>query len=79
MNLSLINIPKCPKCGKKMIKIFYGIPTCDVFEKAEKGELFLDGCMITDNDPLYYCNTCRRSYFKNLKDFIEKNFYLYYN
>ena len=37
-----------------------------------KGELFLGGCMIDDDNPKYHCNTCERSYFENLKDYIEE-------
>ncbi len=62
----------CPNCGSKMVDIVYGMPPADIGEKAKKGELFLGGCMISDNDPSYHCNNCKRSYFKNLKDYIEE-------
>ena len=66
------NLPKCPKCGNKLVEIMYGMPSSDIIEKVEKGEIFLGGCMIDDVNPIYHCNTCERSYFENLKDYIEE-------
>lgn len=64
--------PKCPNCGNKLIPIEYGMPAPETFEKAEKGEVFLGGCMVEDIQPVYHCNTCRRNYYKNLKDYIDE-------
>ena len=66
------NSKKCPNCNGNLLDIIYGLPDYKMGEKAMKGEFFLGGCMISDNDPIYHCNTCRRSYFKNLKDYIEE-------
>ena len=65
--------PKCPNCGSKLLEIIYGMPDSEIGEKAMKGELFLGGCMISDENPKYHCNTCERSYFENLKDYIEED------
>ena len=65
--------PKCPNCNHKMIKIVYGMPDSDIMEKAQKGELFLGGCVIDDFQPEYHCNNCKRSYSKDLKEFIEES------
>ena len=62
----------CPNCGKKMLDIVYGMPAPETIEKAKRGELFLGGCMIKDNQPEYHCNICRRSYSKDLKTYIEE-------
>ncbi len=62
----------CPNCGSKLVDIIYGMPSAEIGEKAKKGELFLGGCMISDNDPSYHCNNCRRSYYENLNDYIEE-------
>ena len=64
--------PKCPNCGGKLLEIVYGMPDSETGEKAMKEELFLGGCMIDDDNPKYHCNVCRRSYFKNLKDYIDE-------
>ena len=63
---------KCPNCGGKLIDIIYGMVDYEVGEQAKKGKVFIGGCMITGNDPIYHCNTCRRSYYKNLEDYIEE-------
>jgi len=65
--------PKCPNCNNKMIKIVYGMPDTDTMEKAQKGELFLGGCVIEEFQPEYHCNKCRRSYSKNLDEYIEES------
>ena len=66
--------PKCPNCGNKLIEIVYGMPDSEIGEKAMKGEIFLGGCIVDDAIPKYHCNSCERSYFENLKDYIdEKN------
>ena len=64
--------PKCPNCGNKMVEIVYGMPAPETFEKAEKGEVFLGGCMIEDDRPEYHCNNCRRNYSKDLKTYIDE-------
>ena len=64
-------IIKCPNCNNKMIKIEYGMPSNELIELSEKGIIHLGGCSISDDDPIYYCNNCKRKYFDNLKDYIE--------
>lgn len=63
--------PKCPNCGKKMVKIIYGMPSSDIFEKAEDKEVYLGGCERSDNDPKYHCYKCNRNYYDNLEDYID--------
>ncbi|MCB5936185.1 hypothetical protein LI012_09690 [Caldibacillus thermoamylovorans] len=47
-----INYKQCPKCGSKnTIKILYGMPTKEVFQKAEAGEIKLGGCRIIVGGP----------------------------
>ena len=64
--------PKCPESGSKMLEIVYGIPDSETGKKAMKGELFLGGCMVGDDNPKYHCNNCKRSYYENLVDYIEE-------
>lgn len=65
--------PKCPNCGGKLLKIVYGMPPLEIMEQAKRGEVFLGGCCVFgDNDPEYHCNTCRRSYIKDLTEYIEE-------
>lgn len=63
----------CPHCGSKLLKIEYGMPGPEMIEEVEKGEIYLGGCCIYDDEmPEYHCNNCRRSYTKDLKKYIEE-------
>lgn len=62
--------PKCPNCGNKLAKIIYGMPSSDIMNQVEKGEVFIGGCCVDEANPKYHCNICRRSYYSNLKDYI---------
>jgi len=62
--------PKCPNCGNKLAKIIYGMPSSDIMDQVEKGEVFIGGCCVDEENPEYHCNVCRRSYYSNLKDYI---------
>ena len=68
----MMKIPNCPNCRQKMLEIVYGRPSIETMEKAERGEVYLGGCMISYRNPKYHCNNCRRSYFKKLKSYIEE-------
>ncbi len=42
-------------------------------KSSGKGEVFIGGCCIYDDDmPEYHCNNCRRSYSKDLKKYIKE-------
>jgi hypothetical protein len=60
-----INYKQCPKCGSKnTLKIFYGMPTREVFLKAEAGGIKLGGCSIIVGEPEYYCKDCESEWNK---------------
>lgn len=53
--------PTCPECkGNNVALIFWGYPAdMDVIkEELEKKEIVLGGCLITDDDPQWECNSC---------------------
>jgi len=55
----------CPRCGsKKTAKILYGMPAMDIElqEQIDKGKVVLGGCCITDCDPVYHCNKCKKDF-----------------
>ena len=55
----VINYKKCPKCSSKnVIPIVYGLPSPELFEKAEAGKVKLGGCCVGENDPEIYCKDC---------------------
>jgi len=50
---------KCPKCGQEAgVRIICGYPGPDLGKAAERGEIELGGCCISDNDPNFKCKTC---------------------
>jgi hypothetical protein len=55
---------KNPKCKEghtdNIIPIVYGKPLRETVQKAEKGLIYLGGCMVTDRDPHYYCTIHKR-------------------
>ena len=54
----------CPNCGSSdYIPILYGYPSPDAFEKEERGELILAGCVIFEsNPPRKQCKSCGKKY-----------------
>ena len=38
----------CPDCGGRVLPVMYGMPGDEAMRAAERGELFLGGCMIED-------------------------------
>jgi hypothetical protein len=56
----------CPKCGEKekITKLIYGyvIPSKGLKKEIKEKKVRLMGCIVTGNDPDYYCRNCK-SYF----------------
>lgn len=55
----------CPRCGaKKTAKILYGMPSMspELEEQLNKGDIVLGGCCITECDPVYHCNKCKKGF-----------------
>ena len=51
---------RCPACGSDgMLPILRGFPSPESVAAAERGELLLGGCMVSDNDPTHGCPVCR--------------------
>lgn len=60
-----IHYKQCPKCGaKNTIKILYGTPTQEAFQKVEVGEITLGGCCILEGGPEYFCKDCENEWNK---------------
>lgn len=50
----------CPQCGSERIRpILWGYPTDEAFERAERGEFVLGGCVVTPNAPNTACLDCQ--------------------
>ena len=56
---------KCPKCGSTNIaRYLWGMPsfTPDLQEEIKQGKIILGGCCITEQDPQYHCNNCKKDF-----------------
>lgn len=47
--------PTCPSCGSPMVRIVYGYPSPNLFERSARGEVVLGGCVVTGFDPTHQC------------------------
>lgn len=61
-------LPDCPKCGKKLVRIVYGMPTAETFKAADRKEVFIGGCEVYPNMPKYHCYNCILDFDKELKE-----------
>lgn len=52
----------CPQCGGKVVDIVYGEPTSETMETADRGEVILGCCIVTDDSPEWQCITCGQHY-----------------
>ena len=50
------NYPSCNKATG--VDIVYGMPSPELFEKSERGEIALGGCVVEENQPIYRCLDC---------------------
>lgn len=54
---------KCPACGStNTVKILYGMPTHEAFEAAERREIVLGGCCVSDTNPTRHCKDCGQDF-----------------
>lgn len=57
------NVKRCPKCRSvNVIKIIYGYPSSELFQKAEAGKIRLGGCCIYEDNPDYFCKDCENEW-----------------
>ena len=57
-------LKKCPKCGSRRVgHIYYGLPLFneEMFHRMKNEQLYLGGCCISDDDPLYHCFECGKN------------------
>jgi len=56
---------KCPKCDKSWIAdILWGYPSNmeSLEESLERKEIVLGGCLVTNHDPKWECNSCNHKW-----------------
>ena len=53
----------CPKCGSlDVVPIEHGYPGPEMMTEAERGEIALGGCCVTDRDPRKHCKACGKEF-----------------
>ena len=51
--------PKCPSCSSDNVAVIaYGLPGPEMMEEAERGDIVLGGCVVTDDGPEWHCKEC---------------------
>ncbi|MDP3209689.1 MAG: hypothetical protein Q8M65_11110 [Rhodoglobus sp.] len=48
----------CPRCASPSIPIVFGLPSFELFEAAERGEVALGGCVVSDVESEWQCSAC---------------------
>jgi len=53
---------RCPRCGTvaTMVPIVLGYPSPEMAHAADRGEVFLGGCMVSGEDATHVCAACSR-------------------
>ena len=75
---------KCPACGGELIPIIWGYPDSSLFEKADRDEVYLGGCVITDNTNVH-CKSCQKNFSipgiicgdTKLKEYVDFKIYIF--
>lgn len=53
----------CPSChSHRIVPIIYGYPTAQTVERAQRGEVVLGGCVVTERSARWMCLDCERSF-----------------
>lgn len=57
--------PPCPQCrSTDVVPILYGLPAPEAREEADRGEIALGGCCVSDENPRWHCNDCEHNWGK---------------
>ena len=49
----------CAQCGShEVMPIVYGLPGPELLEQAEAGEVWLGGCVVEEDSPVWHCGDC---------------------
>lgn len=50
---------RCPSCrDRTLVPIVFGMPSYELFEAAERGEVVLGGCVLEEVNPTRRCTRC---------------------
>ena len=54
-----MSAPRCDYCGKSpAVHIVRGMPSPEMIEQAERGEIVLGGCVVERGQPEWTCREC---------------------
>ena len=53
-----LGLKVCPQCEGDLVPIVYGLPGPELFAAADRGEVLLGGCIVSDSDPRVQCREC---------------------
>lgn len=53
---------RCPKCGGKVVPIFYGMPISKEFVDENADKYIFAGCCIYEDSPAWGCLECKKSF-----------------
>lgn len=56
---------ECPECrGKRIVEIIYGEPSVELAHKADRGEVYLGGCVMYAHapNPKWKCLNCMHEF-----------------
>lgn len=56
----------CPACGASVVPrpIVWGYPTRETMTAAERGDVVLGGCLVSETDPTHLCPACQARLFE---------------
>ncbi len=64
---------RCPNCGSQnTAAVIWGYPSSEGMRAAERGDVFLGGCMVGLDDPDYGCHDCLASFWLDRRFRIER-------
>ncbi|MFC9964962.1 hypothetical protein ACFVH4_12050 [Nocardia ignorata] len=67
--------PRCAECGGPMTRIVYGMPAPPLQEAAQRGEVMLGGCVVSDFSPRWGCRPCTALQVENeQREILERIF-----
>lgn len=53
----------CPACRQKTgVNIVFGYPTPELADRAERGEVALGGCVLSEEAPDRHCTSCEHEW-----------------
>lgn len=55
--------PICPHCkSKSVIPVVYGYPDNKLLKEAKKGNVRLEGCIVSEKPYQWYCKRCKKEF-----------------